>query len=432
MGKAVLLNINGVDKLTTNINYDDLVWLYNNFKERNGRLPRTNECLSKNNLPQQRIIMRVLEENNITYNDFMLSLGKVSHIRADIKNYDIYIKRFKDVSDELGRALLSSELINNTYGLPSASWLAKKCHDRSVKSYDDFVKWLGYESNKLQKENNEVANKLIELEKRLNRPITKSDITLENVGFSEIVVSRIWGSLNKCKQELGLMKTLPTQPKPFEYYKNTLDEILYNISNATDRRIISWKDIENEKYNQSSIEHRTFTKSFKSAGVDIFAYIKSKGFMMNPSNFSFHHTFDDGERISSTMEYDFSQFLKSVGYIYNDTYKRDVLYRTFIPNLNKTKANCDYVVNMDSIFYYIEIAGVIHKDWETATYSSIQEINYQKKMLQKKQWLESNNMKYLFLFPEDFNNDEYKDITMKFLQKKKWSEKINGEESRHI
>jgi hypothetical protein len=416
MGNAVYLDVNGKQILSTDVTYQDLVWLYTDFKEKHGRLPRTSEGLAKNNLPQQRIIKRVLENIGITYNDFMLQFGKIQHIRADIKNYDFYIKRFKDVSDKLGRALLSGELINNTYGLPSASWLAKNCPDKSVVTYDDFVKWLGYESNKLQKNDEDVANKLIALEKQLGRPITRNDITLENVGFSNIVITRIWGSLGKCKKELGLMKTLPIQPKPFEYYKNLLDEILDNISSSTDRRIISWKDIESKKYNPTMTEHKTFAKSFKSANVDIFSYIKSKGFMMNPSNFSFHYTFDNGERVLSSMEYDYSLFLQSLGYVYNNTYKRDILYRTFIPNLNKTKANCDYVICKDDIFYYIEIAGVIHKDWETAIYSSKQETDYQNKMFQKKEWLESAGVKYLFLFPEDFQNDKYKDIAMNFLQ----------------
>ena len=419
MGKAVLLNINGNNKLTTEISYEDLVWLYKDFEQKNGRLPLTSEGLAKNNLPQQRIIKRILEENDITYNDFMLSLGKVGHVRADIKNYDAYIKRFKEVSDKLGRALLSCELTNNHYGLPSSSWFVKNCPDKLVKSYDDFVKWLGYESNKLQKDNNEVANKLIELEKRLCRPITKSDITLENVGFSEIVINRIWGSLSNCKQELGLMRTPSSQPKPFEYYRDLLDSILDNIRNSTDRKFISWKDIESEKYNPKKTDHKTFKKSFDKMEIDIFAYIKSKGFQMNPSSFSFHYTFDDGERVISSFEYDFSQFLKSNGYIYKDTYQRDVLYRTFIPNLKKSKSNCDYVINVDGIFYYIEIAGIIHSDWEFATYSSKQETDYQDKMFQKKEWLKSAGVNYLFLFPEDFNNDDYKNKTIEFLQKQK-------------
>jgi len=418
MGTAIYLNVDGEKVLSTDVTYQDLIWLYRDFNKKNGRLPKTSEGLAKNNLPQQRIIKRVLEDAGVTYNDFMLQFGKVQHVRADVKNYDFYIQRFKDISDKLGRALMSGELTNNTYGLPSASWLAKNCPNESVITYDDFVKWLGYESNKLQRDDRDVANKLIALEKKLGRPITKNDITLDNVGFSDIVVTRIWGSLSKCKEQLGLMKTLPTQPKPFEYYRGLLDEILDNISAATDRKFISWKDIESSKYNPRSTEHKTFTKAFKSAGVDIFAYIKSKGFMMNPSNFSYHYTFDDGERVLSSMEYDFSQFLKNIGYVYNDTYQRDVLYRTFVPNVIKSKTNCDYVINNDGIFYYVEIAGVISKDWENISYSSKPEINYQKKMLQKKKWLESAGVKYLFLFPEDFQNDEYKEITVSFLQKK--------------
>lgn len=416
MGKAIYLNVDGKQVLSTAITYQDLVWLYADFNKKNGRLPKTSEGLAKNNLPQQRIIKHILEDAGVTYNDFMLQFGKVQHVRADIKNYDFYIQRFKEVSNKLGRALFSEELVNNVYGLPSASWLVKNCPNKSINKYDDFVKWLGYKSNKLQKDDKDVANKLIMLEKQLGRPITKNDITLDNVGFSDIVVTRIWGSLNNCKEQLGLMKTLPTQPKPFEYYKNLLDEILDNISTAIDRKFISWRDIESSKYNPKSTDHKTLVKAFKSAEVDIFAYIKSKGFMMNPSSFSFHYTFDDGERVVSSMEYDFSQFLKSMGYVYNNGYYRDILYRTFITDLKKTKANCDYVINKNGTLYYIEIAGIINKDWENIIYPSKQEEDYRKKMLQKKEWLELAGVKYLFLFPEDFQNDKYKLVTMNFLQ----------------
>ena len=61
--------------------------------------------------------------------------------------------------------------------LPSASWLAENCPDDNVKSYDDFVKWCGYESNKLIKDDKQVANALVELEKKLGRHITNEDIT---------------------------------------------------------------------------------------------------------------------------------------------------------------------------------------------------------------------------------------------------------------
>ena len=45
---------------------------------------------------------------------------------------------------------------------------------------------------------------------------------------------------------------------------------------------------------------------------------------MNPSSFSYHYTYDDGERVVSSMEYEFSSYLRSLGFNYNKNYYRDV------------------------------------------------------------------------------------------------------------
>lgn len=420
MPKVITLKVNGLEKKSTEINYEDLIWLYKDFERKYGRLPLTSEGKGKYNLPQQRIIKKILEENNITYNDFMLQFGKVSHVRADVKNYNSYITRFKEISNKLGRPLLSAELINNPYGLPSATWFVKNCPNKEVKTYDDFVIWLGCESHKQKRDKEEIAKKLIELEKELNRPITRNDITLQKTGFSMIVINRIWGTLENCKKELNLLKTLPNQPKPFIYYKNELDNILTYIKSNTERDFISWKDIENSKANTNHIEHKTFTKAFKRENIDIFVYIKSKGFMMNPSNFSFHYTFDDGERVVSAMEYDFSDFLKKQGYLYKLDYQRDIMYKNYFIE-EKTRMNCDYVLNVNGKNIFIEIAGIIHNannNWEFLTYSSKQEQGYQEKMKKKKKLLEDNQADYLFLFPEDFIDNKYIDIFNNFMSTK--------------
>jgi len=65
------------------------------------------------------------------------------------------------------------------------------------------VRWCGYESNKLKKEKEDIANTLINLEKELGRPILREDISLEKTGFSMIVLVRMFGGLNKAKEELG-------------------------------------------------------------------------------------------------------------------------------------------------------------------------------------------------------------------------------------
>ena len=413
MGQAKFLDVNGRQVLTTEVTYDDLVILYNQYIEKYGEVPIFSKCDAKHNMPQGRIINRVIADKGITYNDFIVQFGKVSHVRAKPKDFESHVKRFKEVSDKVGHGLIQNELFNNSYGLPNPNYFVKYCPDKNVKTYDDFVLWCGYESNKLKRDDELVGQKLIELEKKLGRHITKYDITLENVGFSEIVVTRVFGSLNKAKEKLGLLPTPPSaQPLPFEYYRNELDKILDNIKSHTDRKYISWGDIESEINNPKHLEHKTLTKSFKREGIDIFAYIKSKGFMMNSSNFSFHYTFDDGECVVSSMEYEFSNYLRSLGFEYKKGYCRNVLYKTF--SNEQSKMNCDYKIMIDDVPLYVEIAGIIYNcmdnDWREHHFSSKQEQNYQKKMIKKEQRLIESGQHFLFLFKTEMFNDEYKTI----------------------
>lgn len=417
MGKAIYLDIADRKVLATQVTYEDLVILYNQYIEKYSEVPLYSKCDSKHNMPQGRIINRVLTDKGITYNDFLLQFGKVSHVRSESKDYDIYLKRFKEVSDKLGRALFQDEFLNNCYGLPSSNWFVKYCPNENVKTYDDFVIWCGYDSNKLKIDDKIVGQKLIELEAKLGRHITKNDITLENLGFTENVINRVYGGLNNAKKELGLISTPRNQPRSFDYYQNLLDEILDNIKKHTDRDYISWADIESEINNPLSTEHKTFTTAFKRQGIDIFAYIKSKGFMMNPSSFSYKYTFNDGERVVSSMEYEFSKYLRSIGFEYNKNYFRDVLYKTFSDE--KTKMNCDYKIIIDEIPLYIEIAGIIYTcqddDWRTHVFSSKQEKAYQEKMLKKEQRLIKSGHHFLFLFKSEIFNDKYKDILNKMI-----------------
>ena len=418
MGKIIKLKVEDREVISTEVTYDDLIILYHQYIETYGEVPLYSKCDSKHNMPQGRIINRLLEENNITYNDFLNQFGKVSHVRTESKNYDIFVDRFKEISQEYGRGLKQSELFNNTYGLPNPNWFVKYCPDKTVKSYDDFVKWCGFESNCLKNEDNEVGKKLIELQHRLGRPITNNDITVENVGFSPIVVARIYGNTSNAKKELGLLKTPSNQPKPFEFYKEKLSTTLFKIKEITGRNFISWADIESELYNENPCEHKTYLRSFKDAEIDIFSYVKSLGFQMNPSNFSNTYTFDDGERVVSTLEYDFSTYIRKLGYVYNKTYYRDVLYRKFSNGTGKI--NCDYCICIDGKYLYVEIAGIINKpikdDWKTHSYSSKQEIGYQQKMIRKEKLLIESNCDFLFIFKNDILNGLYKEILQNKIQ----------------
>lgn len=413
MGKRYL-NIDGKKVVTTEITYDDLVKLYKQYIDKFNEVPVFSKCTLKNNMPKGKIINRILAENDITYNDFLLQFGKTLHVRTESKDYDCYINKYKDIVNKLGRCLKANELINNNYGLPSSNWFVKNCPDSNVKTYNDFLDWCGFDKNKTTYDKKYISDKLIEFEKELGRPIKRDDINKNNIGFSMIVIKRLFGGLNNAKQEIGLAKTPKYQPHSFEYYKNILDEILDNIKSTTDRSVISWNDIENPKNNFYGTEHKTLKKAFERENLDIFSYIKSKGFLMNPSAMSYHYTFDDGERVVSSMEFEFSNYLRSLGLQFKKDYFRDVMYKTFSNKTIRTKMNCDYLIIINGIQLFIEIAGVIYNDkydsWREKEYTSKRHIEYKEKLLKKEEILLDSNKEYLFLFKTELLNGEYKNI----------------------
>ena len=71
----------------TEVTYDDLLLLYKQFIAQHGHVPTTKECVGKNNLPQQRIVNRVLKEKRVTYKDFVALFGKLGHVRAACSDY---------------------------------------------------------------------------------------------------------------------------------------------------------------------------------------------------------------------------------------------------------------------------------------------------------------------------------------------------------
>lgn len=419
--KGVLLNVGNIQKYSTELNYSDLTLLYKDYERKNGVLPTTDDCIEENNLPDANIVKRILKNENVLYADFLYDLGKRKNNRRNVCDYNIYVDRFIRISKDKGMPVTTIELNNSTYSLPSYEYFIKYCPDKTVNSYEDFVRWCGLEPifNRFSKD--DVVSILLDFQKQLDRPLSVNDITLENVGFTLNILLKYFKNFNSFKREYDMELSPPSnKPMPFDECKEKLDKILHDISQKTNRKYIKWKDIETGTFSDTRIDHSTILKCFERENIDVFLYIKSKGFQMNPSSFSFHYTFDDGERVVSSMEYDFSAFLKEeCNYQYKKDYNRDVKYRDFLTFKENSNHNCDYEFIIGNNKYYVEIAGIItnrNDDWENNQYSSIQEQNYQKKMIFKKELLESNDMNYLFLFPEDFLDDKYKKKFIDFIQ----------------
>lgn len=398
-------------KRSLDIDYFDLVVLYKQYIEKYGSVPIYKYCDSKHNMPQGRIITRILKENNISYGDFLLQFGRTKKVRTeDVNNYDKYKNDFITICKNINRTLLTDELTD--YGLPSSQWFVKHCPNESVKTYNNFVSWCGLEDNSLKKSKLEISETLVKLEEKLERPILRSDISLNKTGFSMIVINRIFGGLDNAKKELGLMPTSYKKPlRPFDFYKNHIDNVLSKLLEINDNNYVSWYDIENTEVDGYRASHKTILENFKNNNIDFFKYIKSKGFEIKPDNWSYKYLFEDGEKVVSSYEYKVSKFLKDKGFIYNKTYFRDVLYSTFTNNSGKH--NCDYKIILNDSNFYIEVAGVIHyRDGKWREYESSYRLHndYRNKMILKEKLLINNNCNFLFIFPEDFKNDIYKEL----------------------
>lgn len=422
MGIETSIKIEDKFKKSSEVTYEDLVWLFENFYNEHNKYPNSKEFIGSNNLPQWKVIMRILQNKDLTYKDFLIGLKHKTKTRASEKDYQIYLDRYIKICNNLNRALKEKEFLN-IREIPNSNYYVKYCPNKEIKTYDDFVKWCGFNSNKLKKDTQIVKESLISLEKTLGRPIREYDIKTNICGFSMQVINRLYGNLNNAKEKLNLMPTpLSTPMYTFKEYCEELDIILYNIYQNTNRARISWSDIENPLYNLNQINRKTFLYNFSLNNYDFYKYLKEKGFELNTNEIGVKHTFEDGERVLSLMEYKFSLWLKQeCGLIYNKDYFKDVRYKNFCKDYNG-KMTCDYQINMKNKKYYVEIAGILdavtdRNDWKNIVPKGKMNIKYLDKMIQKEEILNKSNVEYIFLFPYEFKNNIFQNTIKNMMGK---------------
>lgn len=408
---AVILNVNGINKKSTEINYEDLVWLHRDFYNKTGEYPTSINSLSCNNLPQWRIVNKILKQNNKTINDFSLEIGRTSRVHSSIENYDFYVHRLQEIYKK-NNHITADILINNSYGLPSPKWFVENCPDEEVKTWNDFMKWCGFQKNRCR--DKEVISKLlINYEQQLGRSIKREDITKEKIGFSSIVINRIWGSLNNCKKELGLKGCFLKRIYKDEELLPCLDIILDKMKQENRKEITIKYDIVHSPYLDGSLQENRLSKILKKQGMTIRDYIASKGLSLANNGNGICHKFKDGELTKSSLEYNFTIYLRECLKMKKDVdYKRNVLYKNF-SNTDRM-IDCDYVIQYKDREIYIEITGMIkpnHKyDWETYDFKSKGKNKYRDNFSLKKKLLEENNKEYYLLFSDDILNETYKEI----------------------
>lgn len=249
------------------------------------------------------------------------------------------------------------------------------------------------------------------MQKDIGRPLKYDDFRNPSIGKVSITtIKKYWGTMNQMKKELNL---IVNQEDMVSKHVTDFDVVLKEVKRVCDlvyrkenRKIISWDDIEN--LSNLGVKSSAINKCCVRNNTSIRKILDSYGYTLLQSGNGLNYIFEDGEKTKSSYEKKFSEYLRMKKFKYNETYFRDVRYKTFIDGYNGM-LDCDYVIVYNNVYYYIEIAGVL-RDYENNFYnnlpinSSKSKENYRKTLIQKRNMLYSHQLNYYILFPKDIEN----------------------------
>jgi len=393
-----------VNKLSLN----DLNFLVDEFKDRNGYFPVVIDFNNSNNLPCWEYTSNFLQHNNISINEFFDKpdqIHRIRNVRPQVYFYDKYIEKFKSYFIEKGY-IGYGDLSN--IDLPNANWLIKNCPNKEVKTYNQFIEWCGFKPHiNISKEK---AIEIIYLmQSELNRPICAEDFKNPQEGELGIrTVRRIWGETHIMQKELGLQITGKHADRyNINELKKSLNDLCDRILLNENRNIITYDEIRNY-CNPSDVKtyERYFQDELKCSLRD---YLKTIGFDLPKEGNGMNFTFNDGEKVRSQFEFYFSSYLRNnLNLQYNINYIRDVKYKTFTQC--SKNSNCDYVINYKGRKIYVEVVGILKPEkkttFRTDVYNSKSKEKYRHNLVDKENMFINAGLEYYILFTCDLN-DEY-------------------------
>lgn len=273
---------------------------------------------------------------------------------------------------------------------------------------------------RIQLEKKNVENIIKEKEKELGRPLLQSDFehtetTQNSVGIRTIF--NIWGNFTNMINDLGL-QSHNTYFKPNSKYFISHEEVMKHIRNVCDIALSENRNIVfiNEFLTDKISNDRKLYSHCRLENTTLRDYIKKCGCILQSCGVGFNYIFDDGEKVVSSYEYEFSKYLRKSGFVYNNDYFRDVLYS----DIDKTydgKINCDYKIVINEQIYYFELAGILsntaHQNCyltNTKIINSKSKEQYRLKLNEKRNIFERNNLNYFILLSKDMNIENYKKI----------------------
>lgn len=270
----------------------------------------------------------------------------------------------------------------------------------------------------------EEATKIIkEMAKSYDRPLLQTDFEHVTTSYSSVslrVIWRIWGTFTNMINDLGL-ESHDTYFKPnAENYKSH-EEIMEIIENTcrdvlqTGRNIVMVNDFKNHGINTMHTIHRHCSID----NINLNDILSKYGCKLQSAGNGMNHLFEDGEKVVSKYEYDFSVYLRQNGFVFGKTYFRDVNYKD-LDNKYDGAMTCDYKIIFDDIEVYVELAGILgNKEHQNAylnntVIKSKSKEEYRQKLNKKREMFERNGLKYYILLPFEMNEEKYNEILMKY------------------
>ena len=165
----------------------------------------------------------------------------------------------------------------------------------------------------------------------LDRPLMYDDFrnpTEETIGVTTL--KKYWGTLNKMKKELNLeiiQEDMSHKTPSLQETKEAIKNVCQLIYKKEHRKLITTYDINSN----CNVNFWAYSKVFKKNNTTLRDYIISLGFEYQTEGNGINYFFEDGEKIRSHYELEFSKFLRnSLNLEYKINYNRDVRYKTFI------------------------------------------------------------------------------------------------------
>jgi hypothetical protein len=384
--------------------YDILCKVFDNFYKLNNFLPnRIDLNTRKYHLPHWRIIQEVCKDNLNNFCDKYDLNIKIIYTES----YEYYCQKFIETYKHYN----STRKCFSKNGVPYFSWFVNNCPQK-INTINDFITYLGLTPNN-NKTKEQVIKSILNTKEILDRNLMYKDFTnitnSENISISTI--NHYWGSFNNMLRDLNL----PINQEDMVSKSNDISiEILCEdvkkqceiITNKNKNNIISRDDLKPLLiYNIS-----TYDKYLKKElNISLSKYIQSIGYQTIEAGMGLHYIFDNGEKILSKHEFDFSLFLRNILQLkYNVDYKKDIKYKTFIKDYKK-QSSIDYIINYNNRIIYIEIAGMLERYkqeyLDDESLKSKSKEKYKFSLKEKERILKDNNLEYYILFPQDLSED---------------------------